>query len=256
MSSGSIPAPAAPSGLDSIAIVLVDTQHPGNLGSVARAMKTMGLSDLRLVRPQRFPHAEASAMASNAADVLDAARVFADLPAALADRRWVLGCTARARDFGIPEWGAREAATETLQRGPDGGVALVFGPERTGLDNDDLGLCHAALRIPANPVYSSLNLAMAVQVVAYELWMAAQSQTAPMPRSNDGEAAATHQELEGLFGHLARWMELVDFHQGRPPEHALQRLRRIFLRGGLDAREVRMLRGLLTETERRLQGPR
>src|SRR5687768_1297518 len=154
-------------------IVLVGTQHPGNIGSAARALKTMGLSRLVLVAPERFPHAEADALAAGADDVLAAAPIHDCLADALGDCRLVLGCTARSRRVALPEQSPRDAAARLLATAAEGGeVALVFGRERTGLTNDELQLCHGAVHIPANPDYSSLNLAAAVQVLSYELRMA------------------------------------------------------------------------------------
>src|SRR5690606_27059580 len=148
-----------------IRIVLVGTQHPGNIGSAARAMKTMGLHRLVLVAPERFPHPEAAALAAGAGDLLDAARVHATLADAVADCRLVVGCTARARRIALDEHQPPEAAMKVLGEARLGvETALVFGRERTGLDNAELQLCHAAVTIPADPGYSSLNLAAAVQV--------------------------------------------------------------------------------------------
>src|SRR5690606_38535701 len=156
-------------------IVLVGTQHPGNIGSAARAIKTMGLRELVLVAPERFPHADAAAMAAGAGDVLDAARRVPTLAEAVADCRLVLGCTARSRRIALEELLPREAAARAVATAaaPAGTpAALVFGRERTGLDNHELQLCHAAVTIPADPDYSSLNLAAAVQVLCYEVRLA------------------------------------------------------------------------------------
>ena len=242
-----------------IRIVLVGTQHPGNIGSAARAMKTMGLSRLVLVAPERFPHQDATALAAGAADLLEAADVFPTLADAVADCRLVLGCTARSRRIALDEVSPREAAERALAAaGEEGDVAIVFGRERTGLDNDELQLCHAAVHIPANPDYSSLNLAQAVQVLAYELRLTALGseggpvavpvpRAAPEPRE---EPPATHAELEGFFAQLGDTLDAIDFHKGRTPETALRKLRRIFLRADLDARDVRLLRGVLADAQR------
>ena len=238
-----------------IRIVLVGTQHPGNIGSAARALKTMGLSQLVLVAPQRFPHADAEALAAGAADVLAGASLHANLADAVADCRLVLGCTARSRRVALPEQSPRDAAAAAVQAAAGGAeVALVFGRERTGLENDELQLCHGAVHIPANPDYSSLNLAAAVQVLAYELRLAllqdGAGEAGPTPvDANHGQAAA-HAQLEGLFAQLADTLEAIDFHKGRAPESALRKLRRLFLRSGLDAQEVRLLRGVLADAQR------
>lgn len=249
-----------PSTAARIRVVLVGTQHPGNIGSAARAMKTMGLSRLVLVAPERFPHADAEALAAGAGDVLAAAAVHPDLAAAVADCTLVLGCTARSRRVPLPEHGPREAAATALDEAAGGGeVALVFGRERTGLENDELQLCHAAVHIPANPEYSSLNLAAAVQVLAWEvrsglLERMAPGQVAMEPR----DPPASHAQLEGLFAQLAETLDAIDFHKGRAPESAMRKLRRLFLRSRLDAREVRLLRGVLADAQRmaRLAGGR
>ncbi len=252
-----------PSPLDRVRIVLVGTQHPGNIGSAARAMKTMGLSQLVLVAPERFPHPEAVALAAGASDLLDRATRFDTLAEAVADCRLVLGCTARSRRIALEELSPRVAAARALASA-DGGadVAVVFGRERTGLENDELQLCHAAVHIPANPDYSSLNLAAAVQVLAYELRIASLRES-PDPveastavRRQDerpevrSEPPATHGELEGFFSQLADTLDAIDFHKGRTPAAAIRKFRRLFLRAGLDAREVRLLRGMLADAQR------
>ncbi|HEX2082831.1 MAG TPA: RNA methyltransferase [Xanthomonadaceae bacterium] len=233
-----------------IRIVLVGTQHPGNIGSAARAIKTMGLSRLVLVEPERYPHRDADALAAGADDVLAGAAVFDSLAAAVADCRLVLGCTARDRRIALRQWTPREAAAQAVgaARG-QGEVALLFGRERTGLSNEELQLCHAAVHIPANPDYSSLNLAMAVQVLAYELRMALLDDArGPSPERHD--PPASHAQMEGLFAQLAETLDAIDFHKGRAPESAMRKLRRLFLRAGLDEREVRLLRGVLADAQR------
>ena len=253
---------------DRLRIVLVGTQHPGNIGSAARAMKTMGFSRLVLVAPERFPHPEADALAAGADDVLAAAVRVDTLAEAVADCRLVLGCTARSRRIALEELHPRQAAARGLATARTGGdVALVFGRERTGLENDELQLCHAAIHIPANPDYSSLNLAAAVQVLAYELrvgWLpdaappATQAGEATGPVATDAaadddprrEPPATHAELEGFFTQLADTLDAIDFHKGRTPSAAMRKFRRLFLRAGLDARDVRLLRGMLADARR------
>jgi tRNA (cytidine32/uridine32-2'-O)-methyltransferase len=241
-------------------IVLVGTQHPGNIGSAARAMKTMGFSRLVLVAPLQFPHPEAYALAAGANDVLEAAVRVDTLAEAVADCRLVLGCTARSRRIALEELRPRQAAERgriAVEAGAE--VALVFGRERTGLDNDELQLCHAAVHIPANPDYSSLNLAAAVQVLAYELrltWSmdAAGPPAAPLVVSPAhefrSEPPATHAQLEGFFSQLAETLDAIDFHKGRTPASAMRKFRRLFLRADLDAHDVRLLRGLLADAKR------
>jgi tRNA (cytidine32/uridine32-2'-O)-methyltransferase len=249
----------SPNTLQRIRVVLVGTQHPGNIGSAARAMKTMGLARLALVAPERYPHADADALAAGADDVLAAAALHPDLASAVADCELVLGCTARSRRIALEEHAPRAAAAELLARAGEGAeVALVFGRERTGLTNDELQLCHAAVHIPANPGYSSLNLAAAVQVLCYELRMEALA-AAPAPQAvGHREPPASHAQMEGFFAQLADTLDAIDFHKGRTPDAALRKLRRLFLRAGLDAREVRILRGVLADAQRmaRLAGER
>jgi tRNA (cytidine32/uridine32-2'-O)-methyltransferase len=236
-----------------IRIVLVGTQHPGNIGSAARALKTMGLSRLVLVAPERYPDIEAHALAAGADDVLAAAPVLATLAEAVADCRLVLGCTARSRRVALEEHLPRVAASLATARAGEGAeVALVFGRERTGLTNDELQLCHAAVHIPANPEYSSLNLAAAVQVLAYEVRMAMleAGQAGMVVTASAEDEPASHAQLEGFFTQLADTLDAIDFHKGRAPESALRKLRRLFLRTALDVREVRLLRGILADAQR------
>jgi tRNA (cytidine32/uridine32-2'-O)-methyltransferase len=235
-------------------MVLVGTQHPGNIGSAARALKTMGLSRLVLVAPERFPPAEAEALAAGAGDVLANARVLGDPAMAVADCRLVLGCTARDRRIALPMLSPREAAARVAEVAGEGGeVALLFGRERTGLENGELQLCHAAVHIPANPDYGSLNLAAAVQVLAYEARLAL---LAAVGGGDEGagesreDPPATHAHLEGLFAQLADTLDAIDFHKGRAPESAMRKLRRLFLRANLNEREVRLLRGVLADAQR------
>ncbi len=247
-------------------IVLVGTQHPGNIGSAARAIKTMGLSRLVLVAPQKPPDFDSNALAAGADDVLFAAVTHATLAEAIADCRLVLGCTARSRRVALDEMLPCDGAVRAVSAAEGGAeVALVFGRERTGLTNDELQLCHAAIHIPANPDYSSLNLAAAVQVISYELRLAllalqpgvqpAEAMEAEGARSRQHsqeriDPPASHAELEGFFGQLGETLDAIDFHKGRAPDSAMRKLRRLFLRADLDAREVRLLRGILADAER------
>ncbi len=255
MSIASVSLPA-----ERLLIVLVGTQHPGNIGSAARAMKTMGLSRLVLVAPLQFPHPDAYALAAGANDVLEAAIRVDTLAEAIADCRLVLGCTARSRRVALEELHPRQAAARALAAVDTGAeVAIVFGRERTGLENDELQLCHAAVHIPANPEYSSLNLAAAVQILAYELRVAWSTDAAPpaalaagVPRVHEvrSEPPATHAQIEGFFSQLAETLDAIDFHKGRTPATAMRKFRRLFLRADLDARDVRLLRGLLADAKR------
>ena len=243
---------------DSPRVVLVGTQHPGNIGSAARAMKTMGLGRLMLVAPERFPHPDAYALSAGANDVLDRAEVYASLADALADCRLVIATTARQRTVPMPELSPREGAQRMIEAQAMGEVALVFGRERTGLENEELQLCHAAICIQANPDYSSLNLASAVQVVTYEWRMAMLAQQAPTRVAviDSDDLPADHAQMESFFAHLGGFLDDIDFHKGKAPDMVTQRLRRLFLRASPDPRELRILRGILSDTQRLLQASR
>lgn len=213
-------------------------------------MKTMALTDLWLVAPGIFPHSEATAMASGADDVLERARVVPTLADAVADCGLVVGATARLRaQYYWPALGVREAAQTIRAAALDGPVAVVFGTERTGLTNAELELCNAVLHIPANPVYESLNLAQAVQVVAYELYVATGSVRATSPREAPLAAAA---DLALLYDHLDRVLGEVGFTDRRGGPHLLKRFKRIFGRSELDQLEVNILRGLLAAVQTRI----
>ena len=236
-------------------VVLVGTQHPGNIGSAARAMKTMGLGRLMLVAPERFPDPDAYALSAGANDVLDRAEVHATLADALADCRLVIATTARQRTVPMPELSPREGAQKVIDAQAIGEVALVFGRERTGLENEELQLCHAAICIQANPDYSSLNLASAVQVVAYEWRMAMLARLDPPAAAvpDPDDLPADHAQMESFFSHLGGFLDEIEFHKGKAPEMVTQRLRRLFLRASPDPRELRILRGILSDTQRLLR---
>ena len=230
-----------------VRIVLVEASHPGNLGAVARAMKNMGVFDLWLVAPRQFPHPEATALASSAADLLDTARVVDSVPEALAGCGFVLGTTARVRtQYPWPILAAREAAVRAVGEAQLAPVALLFGPERTGLTNEHLALCHALVQIPTNPDYSSLNLAQAVLLLAYELRMA----TGAQPVLPEREAALPAAEtVEHLYDHFDRVMQRAGFEMHGKPEHISRRVRRLLHRAVPDQQEVNLLRGFLTTVE-------
>lgn len=232
-----------------IRIVLVETSHPGNIGAAARAMKTMGLTRLLLVNPAEFPHPDAVARASSALDVLEGAEVVPDLEAALKGCVLVAGTSARRRGIGPPELLPRECAARLTAAAGEQDVALVFGRERTGLTNEELDRCHLLVTIPANPDYASLNLAAAVQVLAYELILA--RGTAPAPAESE-VPLATADELERLYEHLERVALETGFLDPANPKHLMRRLRRLFNRAQPDQNELNILRGLLTA----LQTPR
>ena len=239
-----------------IRFVLVGTQHPGNIGAAARAMKTMGLARLVLVAPEKPLDDVAFRRSAGAEDVLGDAPVYATLAEAVADCRLVLGCTARARRVQLEELLPEVAGQRAVAKaGEPAEVAFVFGRERTGLTNEELQLCHAAVHIPSDPGFSSLNLAAAVQVLAYEVRMAAlEAQGAvPAPTSVEpgrDEAPASHAQLEGLFGQLGDTLDQIDFHKGRAPESAMRKLRRLFMKAELSEQEVRLMRGILSDAQR------
>jgi len=230
-----------------IRIVLVGTTHPGNIGAVARAMKNMGLSDLALVNPQHFPHEQATARASGASDILDNARVVATLEEALTDCVYVAGASARSRTINWPSMGPRDCAERMIKESGHGKVAAVFGPEKSGLQNDDLDLCHTLLTIPTDPGFSSLNLAMAVQVLTYELRVASMLDQGPV---FDVEAPpATAEEMEHFYTHLENVLTEIEFLNPENPRHLMRRLRRLYVRARPDKNEVNILRGILTAVD-------
>ena len=232
-----------------VRFVLARTSHPGNIGSAARAIRTMGFRQLSLVSPAAFPHMDAHMMAAGADDVLEAAVRFDSLQDAIGDCSLVLGATARLRGVSLEELTPRMAARRALDAAAEGrNVALVFGNEQSGLSNDEIKLCHAAVHIPSDPSYSSLNLSQAVQVVAYELRMA-WLEGVPS-RQGNVDPPSTAAELEGFFEHLSATLYDIEFHKGRSDRTIMQRLRRLFLRAAPDQRELRVLRGILADAQR------
>jgi TrmH family RNA methyltransferase len=237
-----------------IRFVLIETSHPGNIGAAARALKNMALEELVLVRPVHFPHPEASARASGAEDLLSRTRVESDLQAALRDCGLVLASTSRERDQYFRVLDARAAAACALAAAEQAPVAVLFGSERAGLTNNELESAHALVRIPANPAYPTLNLAMAVQIMAYEL-LQARLQRAPTsapPAAPKRAPLATPEQMEQLYAHLAVVLEQIDFRDRTPRgTHLMQRLRRLFQRAEPDGNEVNILRGILTAVQQR-----
>jgi tRNA (cytidine32/uridine32-2'-O)-methyltransferase len=238
-----------------VRIVLVDTSHPGNIGATARAMKTMGLFDLALVRPKQFPSDEATARAAGANDVLVGARVHEDLAAAIADCGWVVGASARLRTITVPIVDPREAAAEVWRRLGENRVAVLMGPEQSGLTNDDLARCQQLVHIPTNPEFSSLNLAMAVQVLCYELRMAAPNR-APAEGPVSDSRLATAAELEHLHEHLERLLTESEFLHPAHQKQVKLKLRRIFHKATLEYNELNILRGALTSLDPAKRRPR
>jgi len=233
--------------LGAIRIVLVEPSHPGNIGGAARALKTMGLAELAVVNPKRFPDPQAEWRAAGAGDVLEAVTVYDSVAAAVADRDWVVGTSTRSRRIPWPVKSAAGVAAEILARPASSRVAVLFGRETNGLSNDELQRCHCHLQIPANPEYPSLNLAMAVQVVCYELFK--QSEAPAQPVAAWDHPPATAAALEGMFEHLQGVLERGEFLDPDNPGQTMTRLRRLFLRATLDENEVAMLRGVLKELD-------
>ena len=207
-------------------------------------MKNMGLSDLALVDPKYFPHEEAAARASGAADVLDGACVVSTLSEALTDCVYTAGASARSRAISWPTMGPRDCAERMIRESKAGKVAAVFGPEHSGLNNDDLDLCDTLLTIPTNPEFSSLNLGMAVQVLAYELRVASMLDEGPVFETE--APPATGEEMEHFYAHLEQVLADVRFLDPDNPRHLMRRLRRLFIRARPDKNEVNILRGILT----------
>ncbi|ODP30648.1 RNA methyltransferase [Pandoraea sp. ISTKB] len=254
-------AAASPSSVfDQVRFVLNETSHPGNVGSAARAIKTMGFGRLVLAAPRagaevlRDP--EAVALASGADDVLANALVVPDLAAALQGVSWAVALSARSREYGPPNAEPRESAAIAVQHAGQGdAVAFVFGSERTGLSNADVERCNALVHIPANPVYSSLNLSQAVQLIAWEMRMAclalergdvasvAEAAT-PSPSAATTEALATRDDVEGMLTHLERALVDLDFLDPDNPKKLMTRLRRLFAKSHLEREEVNILRGI------------
>lgn len=240
--------PGAPASCAGVRIVLSRTSHPGNIGAAARAMKTMGFSRLVLVEPRYFPDPQAVAMACGADDVLAAATVVPSLSAALAGTTLALALTARQRELATPPTWIRAGVAELAPVAASGEVALVFGNETSGLSNDELAQCARWAMIPANPEYSSLNLAAAVQLACYELRLALRGET-PVPRLAGAGAPAAHEEVEALVAHWERVALASGFLDPERPGRLLSRLRRLFARAGIEREEVNILRGLLASFE-------
>lgn len=237
--------------LDHIRIVLVNTSHPGNIGSAARAMKTMGLTELYLVAPLQFPHPKAKEMAVDAADILEQAIKVKTLDEALADCHLVIGTSARTRTIPWPLLTPRDMANKIRQEAPNHQIAILFGQEQSGLTNEELQRCHLHIQIPANPQYSSLNLAAAVQVIAYELRLASLDY-ASLPEEWDYRSA-TADEMEKFFVHLQEVLVAIDFLKMSAPRKLMTRLRRLFYRARPDMMEMNMLRGMLTAMQEALK---
>ena len=232
-----------------VRIVLVEPSHPGNIGGAARAMKTMGLTSLYLVRPARFPDPQADWRAARARSMSWRRQGVVDsLDEAIGDCVLAVGTSARSRRIPLPLADAQTVAGRLAEDYAGQPVAILFGRETSGLTNEELQRCQLHLGIPASPEYSSLNLAMSVQVVCYELFKARSAPPAPATVSNDA-TLATLEEVEGFLAHFETVLRRIDFLKSSAPRQAMTRLRRMFGRIGLEQVEVGMLRGILTHIE-------
>ena len=231
--------------LSHIKIVLVETTHPGNIGAVARAMKNMAMANLWLVSPKIFPSADATSRASGADDVLAKATVCQSLQEAIADCQIVIGASARCRTISWPEITPRECAEHVVPNGSDNKVAIIFGRENSGLKNHELDLCHFLLRIPCNSEYSSLNIAAAVQVVCYELFITADLHESVVIGDRGKIPIASAMQMESFYTHLYQALTDIGFMHPDKSKSIMRRLRRIYNRVQLDTKELDILRGIL-----------
>jgi TrmH family RNA methyltransferase len=231
---------------DLVRIVLIDPSHPGNIGSVARAMKNMALADLVLVRPRSFPHAEAIALAAGADDILAGARIVDSVAEAIADCAFIAGTTSRPRSYSWEFTTPRDVAGRIVALPRENRAALLFGSERYGLGTEDLNYCNVLVRIPANPEYCSLNLAMSVQLIAYEIFMAREQ---PQSHTQLEMALAPSGDVEHFYAHLHEVLNEIDF--ADRTGHLMERLRRLFNRAQLDLNELNILRGILSAVQGR-----
>ncbi|TAL62752.1 MAG: RNA methyltransferase [Legionella sp.] len=236
--------------LSSVRIVLVATSHPGNIGSTARAMKTMGLESLYLVTPKSFPDPKANELAAGADDVLEQAVVVPTLDDALVGCQIILATSARPRGLSLPGLIPASAAELVHNKSDDTQIAIVFGREHSGLTNEELLKCHYHVNIPSNPEYSSLNLAQAVQIIAYELRMKIEKPKAEVALRMDKEATAD--EIEQFYEHLKEVFVEIQFLKEANPRRLMQRVRRLFNRVQLEQMEVSILRGMLSQVQKSL----
>jgi tRNA/rRNA methyltransferase len=230
--------------LDNVRVVLSHTTHPGNIGAAARAMKTMGLRHLYLINPRYFPDDQAVAMAAGADDILRDAVVCDSIDQALQGVVFTLAMTARQRDVSIEVKTPREALPELLQHAAGQPAALLFGTEMSGLTNEEMGKAQVLVSIPCAAEFSSLNLAAAVQVLAYELRVALQGHIPDAPQVQP----APYEQVEGLFAHLEKTLAEIGFFNTQNPARLMQRLRRLYARARLEQEEVNILRGILSVT--------
>ena len=235
--------------LNSVNIVLSHTTHPGNIGATARAMKTMGLSKLTLINPKNYPSTEATVRASKADDVLQDATVVDTLDEALEDISLVIGTSARSRHLDVPILTARELAEKLLNEYQQHSIAVLFGTENSGLTNEEVSRCHYHVYIPANPDYSSLNLASAVQLISYELRVADLGNKGVSIEKNESPQV-TGKQLEGYYQHLEETLVQIGYHNPKHPKLLMSRLRRLYNRARPDHSEMQILRGILSSIQK------
>ena len=234
--------------LNRIRIVLVETSHPGNIGAAARAMKTMGLSQLVLVSPQKFPDAEATFRSAGADDLLENAIVVTELKDALKDCEWVIGASVRQRKLSRTIYDPKRCAIK-IRDELTGNVAIVFGRESSGLTNEELSFCHDQIFIPTDPDFSSLNVASAVQVIVYELRMAMLSDSTLQLKDSAQDPLANADDVAGFYGHLQKTLLDLQFLDPKQPKRLMERLRLLFNRAHLTITELNILRGILRSIE-------
>lgn len=234
-----------------IRIVLVEPSHPGNIGAVARAMKTMGLSRLYLVNPLRFPDEEAVVRAGRAVEILDNAVICSHLNEALVDSGLVFGTSSRDRALDWPAMSPEGAAQKASGVLDSTEVAFLFGRERTGLTNEELAACHMQINIPTNPDYPSLNLASAVQIVTYEIYKQLSQQVKQSVAKEKGLLAA-NQDIASFYRHLEKTLIDIEFLDPVVPKHLMTRLKRLFGKAELEQQEINILRGILTAIHRKI----
>ena len=235
-----------------IRIVLVNPSHPGNVGASARAMKNMGLNQLVLVEPQEFPDPRAIWRAAGAKDLVDSARVVETLDEAIADCHLVVGTSARERKIPWPLVDPRTCAEQVFAQPENSKVALLFGREDSGLTNDELQRCHLHVNVPTSDQYRSLNLAMAVQILCYEIRMQALGSAGQIAAMDDwDEPLASVDDVERFYEHLAQTLTELEFYDPDNPRQLLTRLRRLFNRAQLDQMELNILRGILAEIQKK-----
>lgn len=240
--------------LSSIRIVLIATSHPGNIGSTARAIKTMGINSLYLVTPKSFPDAKAKEMAAGADDILEQAIVTSSFEEALVGCQLILGTSARPRGLSLPGLTPSSCAQLASEYSDTTQIAIVFGREHSGLTNEELLRCHYHIHIPSNPEYSSLNLSQAVQIIAYELRMKLLAPTAQVSLRQDEYASAD--EIEQFYEHLKEVFVEIQFLKEANPRRLMQRVRRLFNRVSLEKMEVSILRGMLSQVQKSLMWAR